>query len=212
MRLVVVEGKAKGTQLRLDARDGFSVGRSPQADLPLDDPQVADLHLRAYKDGPSWLSVDLSKSGFVHNGTHTQRATLAAGDTLQVGAHVLQLITDSTQAAPKVDSRSVPRPQSTGPFLVARKGNDAGKVYSLVTPKTALIIGRGVATDITIWDIRASRAHARIDVQEGRYVVRDLSSSNGTYLNEEKLSASKPHELATGDQIRIGSTVLEFNA
>lgn len=183
------------------------MGRSPLADLTLDDPDVADIHLRAYLEAEGWLAFDMIGAGFVHNGALAQRAQLAAGDTLQVGAHVLRLLADAPPAPPQEAERT-PAPVQ-GAFLLATKGNDAGKTFPLGL-KPAVIIGRGVATDITVWDIRASRAHARIDCEKGRFSVSDLASSNGTYLNDRRLRSTQ--ELRAGDVIRIGSTHLEFRA
>lgn len=211
MRLVVVQGEGQGLQLRLDERHGFAVGRSPQADLVLHDPAVADVHLRAYREGAGWLAFDMSNAGFVHNGARVMRAELAPGDTLQVGASVLRLLSDAAPASPEMPAATPPAepPAPAGAFLLATKGNDAGKTFPLGL-KPAVILGRGVSTDITLWDIRASRAHARIDSRQGRHVVSDLASSNGTYVNDRRLKA--PHELRPGDVIRIGSTALEFRA
>lgn len=203
-----MEGKGKGAQLRVAQRQGFAIGRSPQSDLTLDDPQVADLHVRCYREGDGWLCFDMTQSGFVHNGRRTQRAPLAVGDTLQLGQHVLRLLADEEGEVPAEAPASAPAPTS-GAYLLARKGNDAGKTFPL-GHKPAIILGRGVSTDITIWDIRASRAHCRIDCQQGRFTIVDLSSSNGTYLNERRLQGAAP--LKPGDVVRIGSTVLEFHA
>jgi len=69
------------------------------------------------------------------------------------------------------------------------------------------IIGRGVATDITVWDIRVSRVHCRIDRDETGYVVTDLNAANGTFVNGQKIET---HRLKPGDEIKVGSTVLQY--
>lgn len=206
LRLVCVEGKAKGSQLKLEALHGFSIGRSAKADVPLDDPGVAELQARLYREPDGWMCFDMTTSGFVHNGERTQRAKLVPGDTLKVGDHVLKLISDEVAGA----ATATPPPEAapSGAHLRATKGNDAGKTFPL-GQKPAMILGRGVSTDITIWDIRASRAHCRVDCAPGRWAITDLSSSNGTYVNDARLKGT--HVLANGDVIRIGSTHLEFH-
>lgn len=218
MRLVVVEGKAKGKQVRLEERPSFVVGSSAQADVRLEDPGIADVHLKVYPEGDGYLAFDVSSQGFVCNGSRTQRALIGVGDTLELGSHVLRVLSDAAEV-PKAASKAAPAaaaspaalakaPVAAGPSLVAHEGNDAGKTFAL-SGKTTFIIGRGVATDITLWDIRASRAHARVDrLPDGTWRVADLNSSNGTHLNEARLEGGKP--LGPGDRIRIGSTVLEF--
>jgi pSer/pThr/pTyr-binding forkhead associated (FHA) protein len=58
-------------------------------------------------------------------------------------------------------------------------------------------------------DARLSRRHARISIDgQGRAMVEDLGSTNGTWVNEERLSA--PHMCATGDVLRVGQSTFEL--
>ena len=58
-------------------------------------------------------------------------------------------------------------------------------------------------------DVRLSRRHARISVDEqGRAVIEDLGSTNGTWVNDERLSA--PHACVTGDILRVGQSMFEL--
>ncbi len=68
------------------------------------------------------------------------------------------------------------------------------------------IIGRG--GDLRLSDGRVSRRHARIVAHEGGYLLEDLKSSNGTYLNDEKVRELK--RLKHGDRIRIGPFKMQF--
>ena len=70
-----------------------------------------------------------------------------------------------------------------------------------------LVMGRAV--QLAIPDARVSRRHARITLTEaGHYVLEDLGSANGTYVNEEKIPG--PHTLQDGEVIRIGSFRMTF--
>lgn len=70
-----------------------------------------------------------------------------------------------------------------------------------------LTIGRGPDVDIPLEDTYASQQHARISERNGTWVVEDLGSTNGTYLNQRKVTV--PTQLSPGDRIRIGNTYLE---
>jgi pSer/pThr/pTyr-binding forkhead associated (FHA) protein len=70
-----------------------------------------------------------------------------------------------------------------------------------------LQIGRDASCEITLSDTYASQQHARISNRNGSWVIEDLGSTNGTYLNQRKVTV--PTALAPGDSIRIGKTVLE---
>ena len=75
----------------------------------------------------------------------------------------------------------------------------------------ATTIGRTPGCDIVIEDQAVSRQHARISIEGGdrsiHYILRDLASSNGTFINGRRTLAV---ELSSGDVIRIGQTELTF--
>jgi signal transduction histidine kinase len=73
----------------------------------------------------------------------------------------------------------------------------------------AKILGRGSeGVDIHIPDTAISRRHAELSFRDGQWAIRDLDSSNGTFLNELRLQQSTL--LADNDQIRCGATVFLF--
>jgi len=80
----------------------------------------------------------------------------------------------------------------------------AGTTYPL---GDELTVGRAAGCQITLDDTYASQVHARIFMRDDQLYVEDLGSTNGTYLNRRKVSA--PMVVSHGDQIQIGSTVME---
>jgi len=68
----------------------------------------------------------------------------------------------------------------------------------------SITIGREAFNDIVIHDGEASRRHAQISFQEGRYILEDLGSTNGTYINGRRVSTPTP--LHNGDVIEMGET------
>lgn len=92
------------------------------------------------------------------------------------------------------------------PRLIIRRmeGQRPGLEYDL-PPRTTL--GRG-DVEISFEDPFASSRHARIELQSGVAILEDLGSTNGTYVNGERLEG--PWSLRGGDQIAIGDTVFEF--
>lgn len=71
-----------------------------------------------------------------------------------------------------------------------------------------LQIGRADACQIQISDTYASQFHARIYGQNGSWYVEDLGSTNGTYVNQRRITA--PVEVKAGDRVRVGKTTLEL--
>ncbi len=82
----------------------------------------------------------------------------------------------------------------------------AGQVFPL---GDELTVGRAAGCQITLDDTYASQVHARIFTRDGQLFVEDLGSTNGTYLNRRKVSA--PMVVSRGDQVQIGSTIMEVS-
>jgi pSer/pThr/pTyr-binding forkhead associated (FHA) protein len=70
-----------------------------------------------------------------------------------------------------------------------------------------LVVGRAPNSDIPILDPTISRRHAEVECGDDGFAIRDLGSSNGTYVNGERVEATK---LAAGDEIQIGKFKLVF--
>ena len=87
------------------------------------------------------------------------------------------------------------------------QGPDKGKTFQL--PQGYGLIGRDSPT-IALTDTSVSRRHAELLEQDGRWLLKDLDSVNGTYLNGVRIV--HPTEIRIGDQIRCGSTVFVFGS
>jgi pSer/pThr/pTyr-binding forkhead associated (FHA) protein len=80
-----------------------------------------------------------------------------------------------------------------------------GQSYEL---SEELTVGRAEKCHIVVDDTYVSQVHARIYANGETYVVEDLGSTNGTYLNRRRITS--PEELSRGDRVKIGKTVLEM--
>jgi FHA domain-containing protein len=90
--------------------------------------------------------------------------------------------------------------------LVIHEGAGAGSEHPV---GGELILGREPASaDLVIEDPGVSRRHARIRTGNGSVLVEDLGSSNGTFVNGERISS--PVELALEDEVQLGGTVLSI--
>jgi len=102
--------------------------------------------------------------------------------------------------------------------LVIERGSSAGKQFPL-SDKDANI-GRwdadgGVFPDVDLDaddpEAKVSRRHARISLREGQYLIEDLGSTNGTFVNRgHRLAPGDRHSLKDGDEIIVGKTFLRF--
>ena len=71
-----------------------------------------------------------------------------------------------------------------------------------------ITLGRAAGCQVTIDDTYASQLHARVFQRDGVVYVEDLGSTNGTYLNRNKVTG--PMVFQRGDKLQIGNTVLEL--
>ena len=85
------------------------------------------------------------------------------------------------------------------------QGPDKGR--TLRTSDDIVLIGRG-SDQIPLTDQTVSRRHAELRVENGAWVLSDLNSANGTYLNGVRIN--RPTRLKHGDQIRLGGTLVVF--
>lgn len=99
------------------------------------------------------------------------------------------------------------KPSAKAPrsVVVIDEHGSKGKTISL---DGTLQIGRAGACQIKLPDTYVSSFHARIFRRDGGWFVEDLGSTNGTYLNQRRVTA--PAELRAGDRLRIGKTTLEL--
>ena len=170
-------------------REGtITVGRGSENDVVLDDPKVSRRHARIRCVGGTCRVQDLdSSNGTFIDGERVAEGTLAPGSEVRFGGTTLVRIAPSSEAASawlRMDGERV-----------------------TLTP-AGLIIGRAADADLRLEDRLASRRHARIEPRSGQYVLSDLSSTNGTFVNEHP---TQVHPLQDGDRIRIGSTILTFH-
>lgn len=91
------------------------------------------------------------------------------------------------------------RDEDEQPRLIIEQPGEAERTVPLV--KLPLVIGRGSASDILIQHQVVSRQHARLEQEGQEYWISDLKSTNGTLLNNHKITR---HQLKDGDIIRIG--------
>ncbi|MGH2757490.1 MAG: FHA domain-containing protein FhaB/FipA [Actinomycetota bacterium] len=89
--------------------------------------------------------------------------------------------------------------------VVVEGTTSSGKAFDL---GQELLLGRGDKCHVVIDDSYVSTVHARIFSKGENYLIEDLGSTNGTYLNRRRITS--PTEVQRGDQVKIGKTVLEM--
>ena len=118
------------------------------------------------------------------------------------------------RAAPAAASAAKAAPSRFGTASKSAQG----QVIILEPPELAgavmtigdeLAIGRAAACTLTLDDTYVSQLHASIVWRDRQYLATDTGSTNGTFVNRERITS--PVVLRPGDRVQIGSTVLEFS-
>lgn len=92
-------------------------------------------------------------------------------------------------------------------LLVVKRGPNAGSQFLI--EKDVTTAGRHPESDIFLDDITVSRRHAEVRRKDGGFIVYDMGSLNGTYVNRERVENT---QLANGDELQIGKFKLVFFA
>lgn len=92
--------------------------------------------------------------------------------------------------------------------LIATRGPNAGSEFALDPEHTT--IGRHPDSDIFLDDVTVSRRHVEVERSGDGYIVRDVGSLNGTYLNREGIEGD--HPLRNGDELQVGLFKLVYVA
>jgi len=88
--------------------------------------------------------------------------------------------------------------------LIMRSGPTPGAAFTLEGDQ--LTIGRDSVNEIVINDAEISRRHARLTFQGGKYVLEDLGSTNGTFVNGQRLAG--PRVLKAGEVVSFGEQIV----
>jgi pSer/pThr/pTyr-binding forkhead associated (FHA) protein len=107
---------------------------------------------------------------------------------------------------PKPNARPARTGRSAPQQLLVTSGALAGTSLGLTDQQ--ITIGRADDATLVLADDYASTRHARLFPQDGQWLVEDLGSTNGTYLDRQKVT--QPTPVPIGVPIRIGKTVLEL--
>ena len=112
------------------------------------------------------------------------------------------------QAAPAPSAKAVRKAERKAlpvQLAIVEPAALRGRTYPLAEELT---VGRAAGCQVTIDDTYASQIHARVFSRDGQLFVEDLGSTNGTFVNRQKVNG--PQAFRRGDKLQVGNTVLEL--
>ncbi len=178
--------------------DPFRIGRDEGNELILDDSGISRRHCRLEREGDLWILEDLkSANGTYRNEERVDRVRLDDGDKIRVGGIVLVYVGDE-----RTDMRSRAVTAATTSFLLAFvSGEKAGERIPVGGHRLAM--GRKPGNDIVLKDGKVSGVHCELVVEANRPVLRDLGSTNGTFLEGKRIDEIV---LSHGDRVVVGDS------
>lgn len=205
-----------------------TIGRAQDNDIVINNLALSRRHAQVEYKGGRYEVVDLqSQNGvFVNQDRVRGPRELNDKDAITLGTYqfVFRSTEDSEPAVrvvqPKV--KRAPKPEETEPEAEAPPEEVAEHVPLLVLKyndvelqrfplrKEICLIGRAKECDVQIAERRLSRKHCEITRQGGRYVVKDLGSQNGTYVNRRRIRGTV--ELSQGDVLNFAEYAVLFLA
>ena len=200
--LRVVDGPDTGRMFALG--EETVLGRDDTADIVLEDPsgELSRRHARVGLSNGVAVVEDLSSTnGTFLNGERVSGSRpLHTGDQIRIGQNALEFapIEIETEAAPAGSEGE----------LVILSGPGAGTKASVIG--NSATIGRAPECDLQVLDSEVSRLHAKVSVRDGVATIDDLHSSNGTYVDGERILERTT--LAPGDRIQIGEATIELTS
>ncbi len=177
------------------------IGRDPRCDVVLADPVVSGRHAQITPAaGGCWLTDLGSTNGTFVNGQRVQQAFLRPGDRIRVGATELQLGGPAPRrppgpSAPVVGLAHSAPPATPGPAWL----EIGGERYPV--PASGGEVGRDPRCAIVLNDPTVSARHARLEYRDGVWLITDLGSTNGTFVNGQRVQRQV---LRRGDTVQFG--------
>lgn len=180
----------------------ISIGRDKSNALVINDEGVSVFHAEIrQEDGKVFIWDSGSVNGtFVNGEKVTGKREVNAGDVIRFHLIDVQLIDPSKGPAPELPAavkRDLEKPALPQWQVKALTGTISGKMFLVDGTK---IIGRDPGCDIVITGPHVSRRHAELSIRSGKLWVKDLGSSNGTFVNGKR---TEEILLKNGDEVKF---------
>jgi pSer/pThr/pTyr-binding forkhead associated (FHA) protein len=191
-------------------KNTFTVGRSVDNDLVIDDPSVSRNHARITSDGKDYYIEDLNSTSGTHlDGLKISKSQIASGATIRLGNSEIEfnqrqmdLENDGVQRGADLSAtRIINSPDGIKPLLIGTSGSATGQTFDLVIGDN--IVGRDSTCNVMLSDSYISRQHAMIKLDQGITTIFDLGSTGGTKVNGKEISGGN---LEVNSSFRVGQT------
>jgi pSer/pThr/pTyr-binding forkhead associated (FHA) protein len=215
-RLVMRRGPAPGTIYDLTDPEVL-IGRGGRCQIVIRDDEISREHCKLVRHETGYELIDTaSTNGTFVNGQRVTQRPLKSGELIELGDSVTlryeRLGTSELAAGKKFKTPTEPiKPavasvSAFGHYLVLSRGSEVGAVHLLNNP--IITVGRDAKNDIVVAEDAVSRYHLTLKREKTGYVIEDVGSTNGTFLNAKKLEGRAA--LNPDDVLRVGTVQLHY--
>lgn len=188
------------------------IGRAAEAEIHLDESYISRKHAKiSYEDGKFYIEDLHSHIGTTYHGERINRCEMHDSDEFFLGGVKLIFKREVSPRPQEVKDAFQPGEATMAINLSDMLRLDVemeGVLHAQyeITPQP-VVIGRTQEADIRLDNPLISRRHVRIYVKDGKAIIEDLKSNNGTFLNGQKVEKA---EVSIGDEVRIGPYLLRI--
>jgi pSer/pThr/pTyr-binding forkhead associated (FHA) protein len=213
-KLVISDDEGKTTVVPL-IRDEITIGRKEGNTIRLTDRNVSRFHAKVIRSEESFVIEDLGSMGGTNVNAKVLRSeaqVITSGDQVSIGDYSLSIRSDVAADVP------MGRQMKPGDQAGIGKVSPHARLVFLTAPQPGrevdltaelYVIGRTEDANCRIDHQSISRAHARLDLESGKWTISDLDSINGIFVNG---SRKDDYVLKAGDIIRLGTVEIRFVA
>ncbi len=222
-KLIVTQNKKMLHELVLKKGKTYTVGRSSENDLVLDEANLSRQHFKITFENDAWTVSQVARFGEIIFKDKAQKTfSLANNDTFKISIFTFKF-SENDESLTQMPTQDLPADPDEKTF----SGDHTSVASSYGVPFIKIVypdkhidtlrmegeywvIGRDTKNEVFIDDPKSSRTHAEIAKHGDFFTLRDLKSSNGTYFNGNKMQPNVPTAMLSGDTFSIGNTHFTF--
>lgn len=177
-----------------------TIGRAPENSIPIDDNEASRFHCSIKPDAGGYVVFDMNSTNgtFVDGVKVSGSQVLQSGDIVKVGNTEFAFEIRIQEAVESLTMKAIAR-------VVWDEGGQA-KMQNIQSE--GMTIGRSSENDLPLIDLDVSRIHCKIVPHKTGFIVVDLDSTNGTYVNGERIT--EECLLHNGDNLHVGKHEFTF--
>jgi two-component system response regulator HydG len=191
-------------------KNPFRIGRSPSNELSLPDKTISRHQCEIVEKDGVWMLLDRSGKGTIVDGKTVSEAKLTDGSRIEIGGFELgvrdipeKVVSVVTSARRGITAK---RPiKGSSDKTLSLTGKVAGRFVEAALEGRQLRVGSSTENDLVIKDPLVSRFHCRFYRMDNTWYLRDLESTNGTFINGARVTET---EINPGMVIQVGDVVL----